>query len=253
MAKKKHLTSWEPVSEWYDKIVGIEGHDYHKNVIFPYLLKLFKTKKKERRLLDLGCGQGVFSHVLYNNYGYVGMDVSSSLIQSAKKSSKNKEAYFLKQDACDDFELDDSFTDAVMILSFQNIEKPKKALKNIRKHLKQGGRLVLIINHPCFRIPKQTSWIFDDEKNMQSRRVDSYMSSLKIPIDMHPGKKNSPKTYSYHYSLTEIFSFLKEAGFTVTDIEELCSHKKSTGKYAKREDYARKQFPLFMSIVAKSL
>lgn len=253
MAKNRHPTSWEPVSDWYDKIVGKTGHDYHQHVIFPYLLKLFKTKKKQRRLLDLGCGQGVFSHVLYDNYDYVGVDVSHSLIQSAKKSSKNKLAYFLRQDICDDFDLNEKFSDAVMILSFQNIENPKNALKNINKHLKQGGRLVLIINHPCFRIPKQTSWIFDDEKNLQSRRVDSYMSRQKIPIEMHPGKKKSPVTYSYHHSLTDIFSLLKETGFVVTEIQELLSHKKSTGKFAKRENKARKQFPLFMSIVAKSL
>lgn len=253
MTIKAHPTSWEPVSDWYDKLVGVEGHDYHKNVIFPYLQKLLKTKKQERALLDMGCGQGVFSHILSSNYRYVGVDISDSLIKSARKSSKNKNATFIKGDICENLGLNDLFTDATMILSFQNLENPKNALINIKKHLKQGGRLIIVINHPCFRIPRQSSWIFDNEKNIQSRRVDSYMSSLKIPIQMHPGKKDGPKTHSYHYSISEIFSYLKEAGFVVTDLNELCSHKKSTGKFAKREDQARKQFPLFMSIVAKSL
>ena len=252
MVNQRHQTSWEEVSDWYDKIVGDQGHEYHKHVIFPYLLKLLKTKRRDRKLLDLGCGQGVFSKLIHANYEYLGLDVSDSFIKIAKKNNKDPRLSYIRQDICNEFSLNEDFTDALFVLSFQNLENPKAALINAKKHLKQGGRLILILNHPCYRIPRQSSWIFD-EQNKQARRIDSYMSPLKIPIEMHPGKKKSAVTYSYHHSLTDIFALLKSAGFVVTDINELCSHKKSTGKYAKRENNARNQFPLFMSILAKSL
>lgn len=253
MYPKKQDTSWETVSDWYDKIVGDAGHDYHKNLIFPYLLDLLKTKKTDRSLLDLGCGQGAFANLLFENYEYTGLDAAESFIKLASQNCKNKAAKFKLQDICENFELGKKFTHALMILSFQNIAEPKEALKNIHAHLKQGGSLILILNHPCFRIPRQSAWVEDKDKKIQSRKIDAYMTPMQIPIQMSPGKDEKATTYSYHHSLTDIFSMLKEAGFIVTDLTELCSHKKSVGKHAKKEDFARKQFPLFMSIVAKSL
>lgn len=60
--KKDHKTSWEPVSKWYNKIVGTEGHYYHQNIIIPKLMKLLHFPSgTSLSLLDLACGQGVMS------------------------------------------------------------------------------------------------------------------------------------------------------------------------------------------------
>ncbi len=53
------------------------------------------------------------------------------------------------------------------------------------KVLKPGGRMLWATNHPTFRIPRQTSWGFDEEANIQYRRLDAYGSPLTIPIVMH--------------------------------------------------------------------
>ena len=36
--EKHKSTSWEPVGNWYQTIVGEEGHYYHQHVILPQLL-----------------------------------------------------------------------------------------------------------------------------------------------------------------------------------------------------------------------
>ncbi|MEI8300626.1 MAG: class I SAM-dependent methyltransferase [Chlamydiota bacterium] len=251
MIKKTDDTSWEPASEWYHDLVGAEGHYYHQHVIFPELTKLLKTKKTDLSLLDMACGQGAFANTVPNNFHYEGVDISPSFIKLAKKNHPTK-AFHL-QDVCKPFDLKKTFTHATMILAFQNIEHPVIALGNIKRHLKQGGTLILVLNHPCFRIPRQTSWGIDDDKKNQYRRIDSYMTSMTIPMDVHPGRKTSSQTLSFHYPLSQIFSFLQETGFTVTNILEWISDKTSTGKYAKIENRARKEFPLFLTIIAKSL
>lgn len=48
---------------WYDKLVGDEGSDYHRNVILPAALKLLDLKAGER-VLDLCCGQGILTRSL---------------------------------------------------------------------------------------------------------------------------------------------------------------------------------------------
>ncbi|MBM3191464.1 MAG: class I SAM-dependent methyltransferase [Chlamydiae bacterium] len=244
-------TSWEPAGEWYHGLVGSEGHYYHRHIIFPELLKLLKTKKENLSLLDMACGQGAFAKALPKNFHYEGVDISPTLIRQAKQQCPDK--IFHLHDICIPFDLGKTFTHATMILAFQNLDNPLEALRNIKHHLKQGGTLVLVLNHPCFRIPRQSSWGLDEHKKNHYRRIDIYMSRLKIPLDVHPGNKNSAHTLSFHYPLSDIFSFLQQAGFAVHHLLEWVSDKVSTGKHAKIENRARLEFPLFLTLLAKSL
>ncbi len=245
------MTSWENVSSWYDKVVGKEGHYYHRRVIFPNLFRLMKLEgEKSPKILDLACGQGILARCLPPHSKYTGIDISSSLIRSAKQG--NKKHRFITGDVTKKLKLDDyDFTHATILLALQNIENPLPALKNAYRHLKNGGRLTIVMNHPCFRIPRQSSWEVDRKKQIQSRQINRYMTPLKIPIHTHPGKgKKSETTYSFHHPLSDYFQWLREAGFLVEILEEWCSDKTSTGGAARMENRARKEFPLFLAITA---
>ena len=245
-------TSWEKVSQWYGNIVSDQGHYYHKEVIFPKLIPHLKTKKQNLSMLDLGAGAGILLSALPKNYKYVGLDISSSLLKQAEKNFPK--AKFLCKDVCEPFSLEQkNFTHCSMVLSFQNMKKPSVALLNAKRHLKQGGDLFLILNHPCFRVPRQSSWGYDQEQKLQYRRINRYLSSMEVPIEAHPSKKDSPITYSYHYSLSDLSKMLLENGFSIHSIEEWISPKKSQGRRAKQENFSRSEIPLFMFIHAKSL
>jgi hypothetical protein len=45
--------------------------------------------------------------------------------------------------------------------------------------------------------------------------------------------------------------YLRNAHFSLIDLEEWCSNKKSTGPKAKMEDRARQEIPLFLALLAK--
>jgi ubiquinone/menaquinone biosynthesis C-methylase UbiE len=141
-----------------------------------------------------------------------------------------------------------TFTHATIILALQNIAEPLAVFKNAAAHLETGGQLVIVLNHPCFRIPRQSSWGVDEPKKLQYRRVDRYLSPLKIPIQTHPGKQASVETVSFHYPLSAYVQWLFEAGFTTELIEEWISDKRSTGANARMENRSREEFPLFLAI-----
>lgn len=247
----KKKTSWQNSEKWYDKIVGEKGHYYHQNVIIPALLKEAHFTKSSK-ILDLGCGQGVLSRHLPEKSRYTGVDLSKSLLQKAKEYAKDKDHSFIQADICKDLPIKEKdFTHGVMILSLQNIEKVDVAIANLSKHLKKDAKLIIVINHPCFRIPRQSDWQIDEDKKIQSRRMNLYMSDQKIPIKTHPGKKDSQVTYSFHHPLCFYFDILFNQGFVVENILELCSDKNSTGTKAKMENRARKEFPLFLTFIAK--
>ncbi len=239
-------SSWEGSAEWYDKIVGEKGHYFHEHLILPYILKL-----KPKKVLDIACGQGILARHLPPTSEYLGIDISPTLIASAKKYKTPCKANFLVKDATKELDLKGQFTHATVILALQNIEEPLKVFENAHKYLEPGGKLLLILNHPCFRIPRQSSWQTDPQKKMQYRRLDRYMSSLKIPIQTHPGTTSSDTTYSFHHPLSAYTHWLHTTGFTINLIDELCSDKKSTGPMAKAEDTARREFPLFLTILAE--
>ncbi|MFS8563077.1 MAG: hypothetical protein LVR00_01585 [Rhabdochlamydiaceae bacterium] len=127
-------------------------------------------------------------------------------------------------------------------------------MKNAHLLLKPQGKLLIVLNHPCFRIPRQSSWGVDEPKKLQYRRIDRYLSPLKIPIQTHPGKQHdSQETWSFHHPLSDYTRWLQEAGFTIEIIEEWISDKTSTGGHAKMENRSRAEFPLFLAILACKL
>lgn len=250
--RPKSSTSWQPISKWYNEAVGEHGHYYHQTLVIPNTLKLLNLTDSTQQLsvLDLACGQGVLSRVIPPHVDYVGIDLASDLIKAARQYNKNPHYHYLTGDVTKKLPVEKTnFTHATMILALQNIETPLKVFKNMAHHLQSQGVAVFVLNHPCFRVPRQSSWKLDSENKIQYRRIDRYMSAMKIPIQTHPGQgKESPQTWSFHYPLSSYSQWLQEAGFTIDLIEEWCSNKVSEGKMAKIENRSRSEIPLFMAI-----
>jgi len=246
---KKQPTSWEPVEKWYQSIVEDEGHYFHRQIILPGVIKLLG---KPSSILDLACGSGVLAQHLPADVEYLGIDISPSFIKAAKQKDNNKLHEYLVADVTNPLKLNkQDFTHAALILAAQNLDQPKIAFQNAAKHLIKGAKFIVVINHPCFRIPRQSSWGVDQTKMIQYRRIDRYLSTMKIPIHAHPSKGDlSPATLSFHYPLSSFVQWLFETGFTVELMEEWCSDKESTGKNAKMENRSRSEIPLFLAIRA---
>ncbi len=251
MLGMKKNTSWENVSDWYGDIVGDSGHYYHEHLILPGLKSLLKLTKSSS-LLDLACGDGIIGRTLAKEIDYTGLDLAKGLISQAKSKDKNKAHSYDVADATSKIELNKTFSHAVIILALQNIEFPDKAFANIASHMIKGGTFVFVINHPCFRIPRQSSWGVEQAKKLQYRRVDRYMTPLDIPIQSHPSKgRESAQTISFHRPLSFYTQLLNKAGFVIETIDEWCSNKKSVGGNSKMENRARAEFPLFMAVKAR--
>ena len=242
--------SWQKVSKWYGKVTEGEGHYYHQKIVIPNSLKLLNLKENDS-LIDLGCGSGILGRNIDQKVNYLGLDLSENLIKEAKRQDKSRNHSYKVLDVTKDLkQINQSFSHATFILSFQNMEKGENALHEVSCLLKKDGHLLLVLNHPMFRIPRQSSWEIDKTNKLEYRRVNKYMSDLKIPINMNPGKNSSEFTWSYHYPLHKISHFLRKEGFLIETIEEWTSDKESSGKFAKMENRARSEFPLFMAILA---
>jgi ubiquinone/menaquinone biosynthesis C-methylase UbiE len=246
---------WQKVAPWYNKITeGGRGHYYHQHVVIPGVLRLLELKSGSK-LLDLACGNGVLAKAIPKNVEYTGIDIAPSLIKEAQRTDQNPNHKYLIADITKPLiplEAKGSLTGthATIVLALQNIQNPEKALKNASDHLLPGSNLVIVLNHPAFRIPRQSSWGIDESRKIQYRRVDKYMSPMDIPINMNPSDRNSPITMSYHHPLSDYSKMLKDAGFVIDLIEEWTSDKESEGQAARMENRSRSEIPLFLAISA---
>ncbi len=246
-------TAWDSVTRWYDQLVGEHGSDYHQNVILPGALKLLSPAKGEK-ILDVGCGQGVFCRKLSDlGAEAIGIDASANLIKAARERSPGGK-YFVTDAARLKMFSDRSFNAASCIMAIQNMEHFEKVFAETSRVLKDDGRFLIVISHPCFRVPRQSGWGFDEKRKLQYRRVDSYLSPQKIPIQMQPGFRPDVYTWTFHRPLSSYFQAFSSAGMAVSRFEEWVSHRKSQpGAKQRSEDRARGEIPLFLAIVARKV
>lgn len=284
--KSSKKVGFEEVGTWYDQCVQDEGHLYHRELIFPKLKTILSQSKT---LFDFGCGQGVAFRVLDQVSTYIGVDSSATLLKEAKnrargqKVGSSRKSVWIQQDLCDtrlipkgdestaangnkdivnavsDLQAQAALeeVDLLFLLSLQNMSSllPPLSLAGSIARKAKKSRLHLVLNHPCFRIPRQSHWGYDESKKLQYRRIDRYNSPLEIPITVgfNDNGQTAASSMSYHSSLADIFHALAQAGFSTTRLEEWSSHKLSSGARAKAENRARREIPLFLYIEAELL
>lgn len=257
-------TSWDKVAGWYDELLEESPDSFQAKVILPNLLRTLNISparvvlagnSEKIKIIDIACGQGYFSRALAAVGAEVaGADISSELITKAKERSPKTIDFHVAPADKLTFAKNASFDAAVIILSIQNIENFSGALSEAARVLKPKGRLILVLNHPAFRVPQRSSWDWDSKKGKQNRRIEAYLKEYKVEIDMTPGEKDKTKkkrTTSFHRPLQSYFKSLANTGFAVTGLEEWASHKKSQkGPRSAEEDRTRKEIPMFLMLEA---
>lgn len=247
-------TSWNEVAGWYDELFKNDD-SYQAKVILPNLLRVLDLKSGEQ-VYDLACGQGYFSNVFaHAGANVVASDISKKLIETAKKDSKEKVSFYITAAHRAQFLKDNSIDTIVIVLAIQNIENVNDVLVECNRVLKNTGRIVVVLNHPAFRVPQGSDWYFAD--GIQSRIVSKYLSESKVFIDMTPGEKDTKKkisTITFHRSLQYYMKLFAKNGFAITRLEEWISHKQSgIGPRQVAEDKARKEIPMFMCLEIKKI
>lgn len=251
--KASEDTSWDGVANWYDNYLAT-GDTYQARVILPNLLRLIKPGK-DQVILDLACGPGFFSHHLAQaGTQVIGVDLSSKLIKAAKTEAGSNEAFYRSEASHLPFIKTGSVNQALTVLALQNIRDLKPVFNEVKRVLVKGGIYHLVLNHPGFRIPGQSSWGWDSQTGKQYRRLDGYLSESERAIAMHPGKSGGEGTLSFHRPLQYYFKLLTKAGLLVSRLEEWISDKQSEpGPRAEAENQARREFPLFLYLQAYKL
>jgi len=107
--------------------------------------------------LDIGCGTGwavgQAANLVKGNGLFYGVDLSPRMIEKAKSNFSGKDNFHFLQANSESIPLDDNFFDIIICTnSFHHYLHPDKALREMRRLLKSGGKLYLLD-------PLADSWI----------------------------------------------------------------------------------------------
>jgi SAM-dependent methyltransferase len=249
---KHNPRGWDNLANWYDGMVGDDGSDHHRKLAIPAVLDLLQLESGEQ-VLDIGAGQGVFApYVARAGARYSGVEISPRLRAYAQKRH-HAHGRFLHGDARHLSSVAglaaSQFDAVVFLLSIQDMNPLESVLESAAWALRGGGRLVILMTHPCFRIPRQSGWEDDDSRNLRFRRIDHYLTPLAVPLKPY-GKRRSGVSISFHRPLNHYVNGLAACGLLVDELQEITTHEPGATKAERR---ANGEIPLFVGLRAQKL
>lgn len=239
--------SWDAIAEWYAGWSGPHGSDHHRLLAIPALMLLLDPQRGER-ILDIGCGPGPLAPAIARRgASYLGVDLSPRLLAIARRHHGSR-GQFALGDATRLAEAGirgfGAFDAATFLLSLQDIDPLEAAIASAASALRPGGRLVVLMTHPCFRIPRQSGWGFDGKRKLTFRRIDRYLGRLAVPMQTY-GRGRGGTTRSYHRPLQDYVAALALAGFAIDALREI------PGVASRAEAAAEREIPLFFALRAR--
>lgn len=245
---RKASESWDSVAAWYDAHLD-DPDSHHAKVLGPGVDQLL-AGRTPGRALELGCGEGFFARRLHAaGWRVTAVDIAPAMIEAARRAGP-AEIDWRVDDACslDDLPADRRFDLVLSVMHLTNVRAADEVIETAAARLAPGGAFVGVILHPAFRIPRHSHWHWDAGRQLQARLLEGYLRPREVAIDMHPGKRQAPKTLSFHRPLSWYVNALGAAGLAVDRLGEWCSHRRSSsGPRAAAENRAREEFPMFLA------
>lgn len=213
------------------------------NPVVERIIKKYSGKNK--KLLDVGCGDGFFCQKsIKNGFDYSGIDFSKSLLKKAK--DLNPLGNFTFADARKFSHLFSKNFDLILNVMLLPVFKSKRDLdKNIRdcrKVLKKDGVIIVAVGHPCFDSYMQYG------QNGRKDVLTKYQGYFKSPQPYTVIKKTERGIFEFHdnhWTLGDYFEAFKKAGLTVKNLHECRVSSKM--KFFDKVVYERKKlFPTFL-------
>ena len=228
MGKKESVKKeWNDAAESWADFVR-KGKDYYRDELNnPATFELIGDVRGQL-VLDLACGEGYNTRILARKGANVtGVDFSEKLIELAR-SEEAKDKLGIRYhvlDATDLREFSSNHFDLVTcFMSLQDIENHKIAISEVARVLRNPGRFVFSIPHPCFE-----TITVNGKRTSATRR---YFGTVRITVQWKMKRLVKPfRTTGFHRTLTDYFDALYRSRLFVSRLVEPRPTQKGLLKY----------------------
>ena len=186
-----------------------------EHVLKPTVLKLIESSPSGK-LLDVGCGSGVLTEILADQFGcVVGVDMSQVNIKLANesKAKKNNTDYVCGRIENVMFGSDRVFTAIVANMVLQDTADLSSCLKSLAQNSCVGAKLIATITHPWFW---PTYWGYEKEHWFEYTKE----LAIEAPFRVSSDSAVVGVTTHFHRPLSMYTNTLNNHGFHLDQIIE---------------------------------
>jgi 2-polyprenyl-3-methyl-5-hydroxy-6-metoxy-1,4-benzoquinol methylase len=220
---------WDSNAKDWDDYMGEDGNDWHKELIAPETERLLNLKRNDR-LLDIGCGNGLFARrMAKKGIKVTAFDFSNANIENAKKYDITNIEY-LKLDATLESDLrklnEIKYKGLVSNMVFMDMPDIECLFSHVTDLLTDDGAFVFSIQHPCFNSE------YIDIKDDGSLIVRDYMAhdtstGFAIPTQ-------TENQYYFHRPISYYMNLGIDNGLAITGfVESTFESKENSEVYSK--------------------
>ena len=212
------LPLYDEIADWYANLARADSWVHR---VLTENLSALVGDIDERRVLDVACGEGVFSRLLANQGAdVVGVDLSPRLIALAIDTDipRSMRLTYHVDDAQTLATFDaDSFDGAVCMMALMDIPDLEATCRSVRRVVKMGGWFVVAITHPCFDAPHAT-WEDEVPNPDAGRVIRSYLDEGLWRSHFSGGVRG--KVGAWHRTLGTYLNTMIATGWTLEQLVE---------------------------------
>jgi 2-polyprenyl-3-methyl-5-hydroxy-6-metoxy-1,4-benzoquinol methylase len=238
---------WEVNASFWIQIIREKRDRYRSELTDPAVTKAIGSPKR-LSVLDAGCGEGYLSRMLAKAGATVtGIDFSAPLIAAAKEMNLT-DRLPITFDTGTVYDLPyagDAFDLVVCNHLINDLQDPAEPIREFARVLRQGGRLIILMLHPCFYNAHA-----ERDQATNGTIASSYFAERSIRQTFKVGGLTSPvANTAYLRSLEYYVGQLHQSSFVVTSLSE----PHPTAEQLRDDPWWQATFtrPLFMLIAAE--
>jgi len=189
-----------------------QGWFYNEMLEMPATFKLLGNVKG-KKILDLGCGSGIYAKILTRKGAVVkGFDISPEMIKIARKENPKLDLRLGSGYKIPFKEKFDVVLASLVIHYFSDLDKV----------FKQDGIFIFSTGNPVAECRKKVKW-----KGKEFRVFDNYFRNRKIYGTWNNIKIGKVKVFSYHFTYEILIKAIIKNGFEIMDYIDCYPIKKA--------------------------
>jgi len=205
-----------------------QGWFYNELLEMPATLELL-GKVKGKKVLDFGCGTGIYAKILKQKCAEVkGFDISKEMLEIAKKENPELDLRF---GSGYNIPFNEKFDIVLASLVVHYLKDWNKMFKEISRVLKKGGYFIFSTGNPVAEAKKK---IKVGKKKISV--LYNYFNEGKIYGPWQDNKGKKMRMLSYHKTYETIIKTIIKNGFEIVDYKDCFPIKKAKRLFP--EDYA---------------